>query len=88
MQTPGLIVILYESPNSPHRVVFTDGRPLPKDPNPTWLGYSVGRWEQDALVVESQEPDSADPSGRTTAILASEYRRVATVDGVPVLAPR
>jgi len=41
-----------------------------------------------ALVVESQQPDSADPSGRTTAILASEYRRVATVDGVPVLAPR
>jgi len=41
-----------------------------------------------ALVIESQQPDSADPSGRTTAILASEYRRVATVDGVPVLAPR
>src|SRR6516225_3846770 len=53
VQTPGLTVILYEQPNSPHRVVFTDGRPLPTDPNPTWLGYSVGRWEQDALVVET-----------------------------------
>jgi len=41
-----------------------------------------------ALVIESQQPDSADPSGPTTAILASDYRRVATVDGVPVLAPR
>src|SRR5712664_2619012 len=51
VQTPGLIVILYESPNSPHRTVFTDGRDLPKDPNPTWLGYSVGRWEEDTLVV-------------------------------------
>jgi hypothetical protein len=51
VQTPALIVMLYESPNSPHRTVFTDGRELPKDPNPTWLGYSVGRWEGDTLVV-------------------------------------
>lgn len=51
VQTPALIVILYESPNSPHRTVFTDGRDLPKDPNPSWLGYSVGRWEGDTLVV-------------------------------------
>jgi len=53
VQTPGLIVMLYESPNSPHRTIFTDGRELPKDPNPTWLGYSVGHWEQDTLVVNS-----------------------------------
>ena len=53
VQTPGLIVILHESPNSPHRTIFTDGRELPKDPNPTWLGYSVGHWEQDTLVVNS-----------------------------------
>jgi hypothetical protein len=51
VQTPGLIVLLFESPNSPHRTVFTDGRDLPKDPNPTWLGYSVGRWDGDTLVV-------------------------------------
>src|ERR1700681_1069003 len=53
VQTPGLIVVLHESPNSPHRTIFTDGRDLPKDPNPTWLGYSVGRWEGDTLVVTS-----------------------------------
>jgi hypothetical protein len=53
VQTPGLIVMLYESPNSPHRTIFTDGRELPKDLNPTWLGYSVGHWEQDALVINS-----------------------------------
>jgi len=53
VQTPGIIVMLYESPNSPHRTIFTDGRDLPKDPNPTWLGYSVGRWEGDTLVIAS-----------------------------------
>ena len=53
VQTPGIIVMLYESPNSPHRTIFTDGRDLPKDPNPTWLGYSVGRWEGDTLVITS-----------------------------------
>ena len=53
VQTPGLIVILYESPNSPHRTIFMDGRALPRDPNPTWLGYSVGHWEGDTLVVNS-----------------------------------
>jgi hypothetical protein len=53
VQTPQLIVILYESPNSPHRSIFMDGRELPKDPNPTWLGYSVGRWEGDTLVVST-----------------------------------
>jgi hypothetical protein len=51
VQTPALTLVLYESPNSPHRTVFTDGRELPKDPNPTWLGYSIGRWEGDTLVV-------------------------------------
>ena len=35
------------------RQVFLDGRTLANDPNPTWLGYSVGRWEGDALAVES-----------------------------------
>ena len=51
VQTPSLMVMLYESPNSPHRMIYTDGRELPKDPNPTFLGYSVGRWDGDAFVV-------------------------------------
>src|SRR4026208_584967 len=51
VQTPAMMVILYESPNSPHRTVLMDRRDLPKDPNPTWLGYSVGRWEGDTLLV-------------------------------------
>jgi hypothetical protein len=52
VQTPGLIVIIYEA-NSGLRQIFTDGRPMPKDPEPWWYGYSVGKWDGDALVVES-----------------------------------
>ena len=51
VQTPTLLVVMHESPNSPHRVVFTDGRDLPTDPNPTYMGYSVGKWEGETLVV-------------------------------------
>ena len=54
VQTPGLIVILYQgNTNSVHRTIFTDGRKLPVDPNPTWMGYSVGHWEEDTLVVDT-----------------------------------
>jgi len=52
VQTPDLIMILYEY-GTTFRQIFTDGRALPKDPNPTWMGYSVGHWEGDTLVVES-----------------------------------
>lgn len=52
VQTPGLIVFLYES-RTIYRQIFTDGRSLPDDPNPTWQGYSVGHWDGDMLVVET-----------------------------------
>jgi hypothetical protein len=51
IQTPAVIVILEETLE--YRQIFLDGRPLPKDPNPSFKGYSVGRWEGDTLVVES-----------------------------------
>ena len=51
IQTPSLTAILYEDLS--YRQIFTDGRPLPKDPNPSWMGYSIGHWEGDTLVVES-----------------------------------
>ena len=51
VQTPSLITMLYE--DLAHRQIFMDGRPLPVDPNPNFMGYSVGRWEGDVLVVES-----------------------------------
>ena len=54
VQTPTLVVFLYEtSTNQTFRQVFLDGRPHPTDPQPTWLGYSIGRWEGDTLVVET-----------------------------------
>ena len=54
VQTPALVVLLYEtSTNQTFRQVFLDGRPFPADPQPTWLGYSIGRWEGDTLVVET-----------------------------------
>jgi len=53
IQTPAVLLILYEG-NSGIRQIFTDGRPPPgDDPQPWWYGYSVGRWEGDALVVET-----------------------------------
>jgi hypothetical protein len=52
VQTPGLILILYES-RTIFRQIFTDGRKLPQDPNPSWQGYSVGHWDGDTLVVET-----------------------------------
>jgi hypothetical protein len=53
IQSPGLIVILYEA-NAGIRQIFTDGRPLPpNDAEPWWYGYSTGKWEGDTLVVES-----------------------------------
>jgi hypothetical protein len=50
VQTPNLVVVLYEY-ETMFRQIFTDGRALPEDPNPTWMGYSIGHWDGDTLVV-------------------------------------
>ena len=52
VQTPDLIIFLHES-RTIYRQIFTDGRPLPRNPQPTWMGYSIGRWDGDTLVVET-----------------------------------
>lgn len=52
VQTPRFIVLLHEF-NASYRQIFTDGRPLPVDPQPSWTGYSTGRWEGDTLVVQT-----------------------------------
>jgi hypothetical protein len=52
VQTPGLIMVLYEA-DGMHRQIYTDGRKHPPDPDPTWLGYSIGKWEGDTLVVDT-----------------------------------
>lgn len=52
IQTPAVTVILFEAYNH-YRQIFTDGRPLPVDPQPAWLGYSVGKWDGNTLVVDT-----------------------------------
>jgi len=61
VQTPTLIVILYEA-NYGLRYIYTDGRRLPPqgEPQPWWYGYSVGRWEGDTLVVETNNLRGAE----------------------------
>src|SRR5688572_8789654 len=54
IQTPGVLVILYEA-SMGLRQIFTDGRSFPtNDPQPWWYGYSIGKWEGDTLVVETR----------------------------------
>ena len=51
VQNPAAIAILYADMS--YRHIYMDGRELEADPLPTWMGYSVGRWDGDTLVVES-----------------------------------
>jgi hypothetical protein len=53
VQTPGLVAILYENQNR-FRQIFTDGRDFPKEMTPAWIGYSIGKWTGDTLVVETR----------------------------------
>src|ERR1700686_1213266 len=54
IQTPTVVVILYEQLGL-FRQVFMDGRKLANDPNPTWLGYSTGRWDGDTTGIEDRK---------------------------------
>ena len=51
IQTPTVILMMYEE--LAYRQIFMDGRTLPNAPNPSYMGYSIGRWEGDVLIVES-----------------------------------
>jgi hypothetical protein len=50
--TPGLVTIVIEA-YTQVRHIYTDGRPLPSDPDPKFHGTSIGHWEGDTLVVET-----------------------------------
>ena len=52
VQAPGQIVVI-PGIDDPPRQIYTDGRALPKEPDPNWTGYSVGSWQGDTLVVET-----------------------------------
>lgn len=59
VQTEDLVILLHES-RTIYRQIFTDGRSHPKNAQPTWMGYSIGHWEGDTLVV-----DTIGQNGRT-----------------------
>ncbi len=80
VQVPGMMMILYEGFTT-YRQIFTDGRALPKDAVPTWLGYSVGKWDGDTFVVDTigvNERTWLDNAGRPHSDamhLTERYRR-------------
>jgi len=81
IQTPTMIAILYESYNH-FRQVFLDGRALPPVTQPAYMGYSVGHWEGDTLVVETSGLDergwldmNGHPQTETTHITERYHRR-------------
>jgi hypothetical protein len=51
VQAPNVLLMLYSG--TQYREIFLDGRELPKDANPDWMGYSIGHWQGDTLVIES-----------------------------------
>ena len=81
VQIPGRVFMFFEEGHI-WRTIWADGRPLPKDPEPSWLGYSVGHWEGDTFVVETigfNDKLWADPWGdpRSEKMhLTERYRRV------------
>jgi hypothetical protein len=68
LQTPVQVIILYGGQYKDWRVIWADGRALPKDPEPTWTGYSTGKWVDDTtFVVETNGMDDRtwlDNAGR------------------------
>lgn len=81
IQVPGRVFMFFEEQHI-WRTVWADGRALPKDPDPTYLGYAVSHWEGDAFVVETSgfnDKQWADPYGnpRSEAMhLTERYRRL------------
>jgi hypothetical protein len=81
IQVPGLVVSLNEM-DATYRQIFTDGRPLPVDPQPSWKGYSSATWDGDTLVVKTngfRDGIWLDRSGSPVtdaATITERYRRV------------
>jgi hypothetical protein len=81
IETPGLTLLLHEY-DTTYRQIFTDGRPLPEDPLPTWMGYSIGRWDEDTFVVTTSgltDRSWLDVQGHphTEALILTErFRRI------------
>jgi len=81
IQTPQEIIAL-SGAGDPARQIYLDGRPLPKDPQPSWMGYSIGKWEGDILVVETTGVTEAawldfsgHPRSQSTRLVERYHRR-------------
>jgi hypothetical protein len=81
VQIPDRVFMFFEEGHI-WRTIWTDGRPLPNDPDPSWLGYSVGKWEGDTFVVETigfNDKEWVDVSGNPRSEqthLTERYRRL------------
>lgn len=81
VQIPGRVLMFFEEQHI-WREIWTDGRPVPKDPDATWMGTSVGHWEGDTLVVETtgfNDKEWVDLYGNprtSTTKLTERYRRL------------
>lgn len=69
--TPGRVTMLGESDGNRLRRIYTDGRPHPEDPDPTFHGHSIGEWEGDTLVID------------TVGILPQSLIAISEAAGVP-----
>ena len=69
--TPGRVTLLGESDGNRLRRIYTDGRPHPEDPDPTFHGHSIGKWEGDTLVVD------------TVGVVPQAYIAISEAAGVP-----
>ncbi|PYT03412.1 MAG: hypothetical protein DMF60_18455 [Acidobacteria bacterium] len=74
VHTPGLTIMLFEEFNH-FRQLFTDGRPFPDDMQPAWFGYSVGKWDGDAFVIETAGFNNRGALDVGTPLRASESLR-------------
>jgi hypothetical protein len=75
IQTPGLLLLLDEYPMD-YRVIRTDGRPHPKDPDPSFNGNSVGHWEGDTLVIDTIALDTRRANGGAPGWFHSDQEHV------------
>ena len=83
VQSPTVIAVL--NGDLTYRQIFTDGRPLEPDPLPIWMGYSVGRWDGETLVVDSNSFNDRtwlhQEGLRTRTSYASRSATVASTSG-------
>jgi hypothetical protein len=81
IEIPGVTLLLHEH-DTTYRQIFTDGRPLPEDAFPTWMGYSIGRWDGDTFVVTTSgltDRSWLDVSGHPHSealVMTERFRRI------------